>query len=92
MMKRSLTLVLGYTAAFLMVGCKGSDPIPLEIGDTAPAFSLTAVGQASGKVTSGHFQGKITVLNFWSTTCAVCLKETEASVALETVEPARLTQ
>lgn len=76
-MNRSLNLIIGYSAAFLILGCKGSDPTPIEIGDTAPAFSLTAVGQTSGKVTSDQLQGKITVLNFWSTTCAVCLKETE---------------
>jgi peroxiredoxin len=76
-MKRSLAMILGCSAAFLILGCKGSDPTPIEIGDIAPAFSLPAVGQASGKVTSEQLQGKITVLNFWSTTCAVCLKETE---------------
>jgi cytochrome c biogenesis protein CcmG/thiol:disulfide interchange protein DsbE len=70
-------MILGCSAAVLILGCKGSDPIPLEIGDPAPAFSLPAVGQASAKVTSDQLQGKITVLNFWSTTCAVCLKETE---------------
>src|SRR4029077_14979556 len=72
-----LNMTLGCSAVFLILGCKGSDLIPIEIGDTAPAFSLPAVGQASGRVTSDQLQGKITVLNFWSTTCAVCLKETE---------------
>ena len=76
-MKRSLTFVLGCSMAVLILGCRGSEPAPTEIGDIAPAFSLPAVGQASGKITSDQLQGKITVLNFWSTTCAVCLKETE---------------
>ena len=76
-MKRSLTMVFGCSAAFLILGCKGSEPIPVEIGDIAPAFSLPAAGNVSAKVTSDQLQGKITILNFWSTTCAVCLKETE---------------
>jgi peroxiredoxin len=75
-MKRSLTTVLGCSAAILVLGCQGGEPVSLEIGDRAPSFSLPAVG-TSGKVTSDQLQGKITVLNFWSTTCAVCLKETE---------------
>jgi peroxiredoxin len=70
-------MILGCLAAVLLLGCKGSEPVPLEIGDPAPAFSLPAAGQASGKLTSDQLRGKIAVLNFWSTTCAVCLKETE---------------
>jgi peroxiredoxin len=77
MMKRPLTTILGCLAAVLVLGCKGSEPTRVEIGDIAPAFSLPAVGEAVRQVTSDEFQGKITVLNFWSTTCAVCLKETE---------------
>jgi peroxiredoxin len=76
-MKRSLKMILSCTAAVLVFGCKSSESEPIEIGDRAPAFSLPAVGQASGKVTSDQLQGKIAVLNFWSTTCAVCLQETE---------------
>jgi peroxiredoxin len=70
-------MVLGCSAALLIPGCAGSQPISLEIGARAPAFSLPAVSPSSGTVTSDQLQGKITVLNFWSTTCAVCLNETE---------------
>jgi cytochrome c biogenesis protein CcmG/thiol:disulfide interchange protein DsbE len=76
-MKRSLIRVLTCSATVLILGCRGSEPTPLEIGDLAPAFSLPAVGPTSGKLTSDQLQGKISVVNFWSTTCAVCLKETE---------------
>ena len=76
-MKRTLVVALCCTALFLIIGCGGSEPASTEIGDIAPPFSLPAVGKASGKITSDQIQGKITVLNFWSTTCAVCLKETE---------------
>jgi peroxiredoxin len=70
-------MILGCSAALLILGCTGSEPIPLEIGDPAPAFSLPAVSPTVGKVTSDQLQGRIVVLNFWSTTCAVCLQETE---------------
>jgi peroxiredoxin len=70
-------MILGCSAAILVLGCKGSDPIPLEVGDTAPSFRLPAIGDTARTVSSDEFQGKITVVNFWSTTCAVCLKETE---------------
>jgi peroxiredoxin len=70
-------MVLGSSVAILILGCRGSEPTPIEIGDTAPSFSLPAAGGATGNVTSDEFRGKVTVLNFWSTTCAVCLKETE---------------
>jgi peroxiredoxin len=76
-MKRFRAVVLGCSMAFLILGCNGSEPASTEIGDIAPAFSLPAVGQASAKITSDQIQGKITVLNFWSTTCAVCLNEIE---------------
>jgi peroxiredoxin len=81
-MKRSLTLVLSALVPLLIVGCIGSEPSPAGIGDIAPAFSLLAVGQSSSKITSDQLKGKITVLNFWSTTCAVCLQETEALTRL----------
>jgi peroxiredoxin len=62
-------------AALVVLGCSSSDPAPVEIGDTAPPFSLPSADQATGLVTSDQFHGKITVINFWSTTCEVCLKE-----------------
>jgi cytochrome c biogenesis protein CcmG, thiol:disulfide interchange protein DsbE len=76
-MKRSFAVILGCSATIFVLGCKGNEPTSIEIGDPAPAFSLPAVGQASGRITSEQLQGKISVVNFWSTTCAVCLKETE---------------
>jgi peroxiredoxin len=74
-MNRILNAVLGCSLAIFVIGCGGSEPIPLEIGSAAPTFSLPALGKATGTVTSEQFRGKITVLNFWSTSCAVCLDE-----------------
>jgi peroxiredoxin len=77
-MKRILKTILGGWAAVLIAGCAGGEVTSLEIGDAAPPFSLPTVGQqASARLSSDDLQGKISVLNFWSTTCAVCLKETE---------------
>jgi peroxiredoxin len=76
-MKRPLITILGNLAAVLVIGCKGADPIPVEVGHTAPAFNLPTVGDNVRQVNSDEFRGKITILNFWSTTCSVCLKETE---------------
>lgn len=76
-MKRYLAMILGCSTALFILGCKGSEPTPLEIGDVVPDFDLPAVSPAAMKLTSDDLRGKITVLNFWSTTCAICLKETE---------------
>jgi cytochrome c biogenesis protein CcmG, thiol:disulfide interchange protein DsbE len=76
-MKRSIEVLFGSLAALLLAGCGASDPPPIELGDAAPAFSLPTVSQVPGRVTSEDLKGKIAVLNLWSTTCAVCLKETE---------------
>jgi peroxiredoxin len=76
-MNRFLVFLLGCSAAFLVPGCGGSDPAPIEIGDPAPNFSLRAVGNATGTITSQQLRGKIAIINFWSTTCGVCLNETK---------------
>src|SRR3954468_15538400 len=76
-MKRLRITIMGSLAAVLLIGCKGNDPTPVEVGATAPAFRLPTVGDAVRQVDSDEFRGKITILNFWSTNCSVCLKETE---------------
>lgn len=69
----TLACVLG---AFSL-GCGGRVPVPVEVGDAAPSFRLASALEGDRRVTSESLQGKITVLNFWSTNCSVCLKETE---------------
>jgi peroxiredoxin len=76
-MNRSVVLLVVSSVALLLPGCGGGDATQVEIGDIAPTFSLPAAGRTADKLTSDEFKGKITIVNFFSTTCAVCLKETE---------------
>jgi thiol-disulfide isomerase/thioredoxin len=80
---RSLTMnraaflpLLSVLASVSSAGCGGTEPAPIEIGDLAPSFSLPVAG-GTGVVSQQSLQGKITILNFWSMSCSVCLKETE---------------
>ena len=64
------------TTAMFVIGCGGQSLKPLEVGDQAPTFELLdAVSRTM--VHSDSLKGQIVVLNFWSTTCLVCMKEIE---------------
>jgi len=45
----------------------------VEVGDTAPDFSITADNGQT--ITPRSFGGKLLVLNFWATWCAPCIEE-----------------
>jgi thiol-disulfide isomerase/thioredoxin len=72
---RSLKLARVVGAALLLgsvLGC-GKEPSPPRAGDEAPAYSFTA---ADGSVVSNEtLKGQVVLLNFWSTTCAPCVRE-----------------
>ena len=63
-------ILLGYS------GCGSPATLPpVEVGDLAPAFSLTEI-RSDQRVTNESLKGDdIVLLNFWSTTCLVCMKE-----------------
>jgi thiol-disulfide isomerase/thioredoxin len=77
MMKRHVWTVLLATILSPVCGC-GSSPsaVPLEVGGAAPPFELTAVGSGQ-RFVSESLKGDVVVLNFWSTTCSVCLHEVD---------------
>jgi cytochrome c biogenesis protein CcmG/thiol:disulfide interchange protein DsbE len=52
-----------------------------QVGDTAPAFEVTATNGKS--LTRDDFGGKILMLNFWATWCPPCIEETPRLNALQ---------
>ncbi|MGA3024551.1 MAG: TlpA disulfide reductase family protein [Bryobacteraceae bacterium] len=45
-----------------------------DVGDTAPAFSITT--DQGHRITPTDFGGRVLVLNFWATWCPPCVEET----------------
>jgi peroxiredoxin len=74
-MSGAVKLVVALIPACVLFGCAGREAPELEVGDLAPPFQLTAVGESAARVTSDDLRGKIAVLNFWSTNCTICLGE-----------------
>ena len=71
-------LVLKLVASVLLVVSLGCGTkrisIPLDVGHEVPVLELKNV--SGGKTFSvGSLKGDIVVLNFWSTTCGVCMQE-----------------
>ncbi|MBQ8309673.1 MAG: TlpA family protein disulfide reductase [Clostridia bacterium] len=51
-------------------------PIGVEVGKTCPPLSLDLLAGGEGyKLNVGETDGKVTVLNFWYTTCGPCIEE-----------------
>lgn len=64
-MKTLLLILLATTIAFGQTS--------LRIGDTAPTFSTNDL--AGNLVDLGNSKGKVVVISFWSTKCAICRSE-----------------
>ena len=76
--------VLGVLLSLLLVGTLVyfnfiDNPTPpaegIEVGNTCPDITLTLVGEDEESFTLSENRGKITVLNFWYTTCGPCVEE-----------------
>jgi cytochrome oxidase Cu insertion factor (SCO1/SenC/PrrC family) len=48
------------------------------LGDRAPSFDLPVLGSNGMTAGLGSYTGRLTVLNFWSSTCSICLQEMPA--------------
>lgn len=55
---------------FLNYGSKG-----LRVGDTMPDIPLKIVNNKTGKDRLVDFRDKLVILDFWSTSCTVCIKD-----------------
>lgn len=62
---------LALSAALQLGGCSSSEPAP-------PSTFVLLDGSQS---TTADFQGKVTLVNFWATTCVSCVKEMPELVA-----------
>ena len=61
---RAATVALAATAALLLAGCSGS-----------PAPDSTFVLLDGSKRTTADLKGKVTLVNFWATSCTTCVAE-----------------
>jgi thiol-disulfide isomerase/thioredoxin len=67
-------LFAGPAVALASAGCGGAKVAePVTVGSRVPGFSLTTT--TSEKVTDHSLEGRIVLLNFWSTSCVPCIKE-----------------
>jgi peroxiredoxin len=74
-MKRPLISLFATTLLVSLSSCSSHQPVqPLEVGLTAPSFKLASVTDGD-KFTIESLKGTVVVLNFWSTSCSVCLEE-----------------
>jgi peroxiredoxin len=64
----SAVAVLGLASTLLLTGCGTRDPAP----------DSTFVLLDGAKTTTADLKGKVTLVNFWATTCVSCVKEMPA--------------
>ncbi len=64
-------VALGAIGALGLAGCAGRDPAP----------DSTFVLLDGSKATTADLKGKVTLVNFWATTCVTCVKEMPSIVA-----------
>lgn len=71
---RQFAVLALFVATVLTNGCATSAPEIAEVGSTTPDFELSPINSRTA-LSSDSLGGEVVVLNFWSTSCANCLKE-----------------
>src|SRR5579859_5219203 len=67
------TLIVMLLGVFVYVIFDSFHQRLVEVGDSAPDFSITT--DSGRTITAGSFGGKLLVLNFWATWCPPCIEE-----------------
>ena len=67
------SLIVMLLAVFVYVIFDSFHERIVEVGDSAPDFSITADNGRT--ITTSNFGGKLLVLNFWATWCPPCIEE-----------------
>jgi peroxiredoxin len=74
-MKRTALMLTAIGILLATVGCGSSQTAQtLEVGLASPSLEL-ASATGGKKLTIDSLKGEVVVLNFWSTSCTVCLNE-----------------
>jgi cytochrome c biogenesis protein CcmG, thiol:disulfide interchange protein DsbE len=73
-------LILASIAALGLVIADSLRDKVVQVGDTAPDFSVRTAGGLN--LTRQNFGGKVLILNFWATWCPPCIEETPSLNAL----------
>jgi peroxiredoxin len=68
-------VLLAVLAAWLIWNMLGDNLLPE--GEPAPAFELPLADDSGETLSLADLQGRVVVLDFWSTTCPPCLREME---------------
>jgi cytochrome c biogenesis protein CcmG, thiol:disulfide interchange protein DsbE len=67
-----VVLILGGALAFYL-GHRRDAKGGVQIGETAPDFTIPEIGQ--GSLALGQYKQQVVVLNFWATWCPPCVEE-----------------
>lgn len=69
----ALAIVFGLVGVVAMAVVEARTSVPVEDGQTAPAFEMDKLG--GGKVSLSELHGKVVMLDFWATWCHPCTEE-----------------
>lgn len=75
-------LALALLAVGIMAVARHNIASPLQVGTSAPTFSLPALD--GGSISLAELHGHALLINFWASWCPYCRAETESLVTLQT--------